>query len=253
MWSMTEDRDDIGVQTQSSQPNCDRSYIEHHDTTKHESVGYDELHNTFAHYAFRPQHLIFDWVDEQNNVQDWELKQSEGRAGPANTVENLLDDDSRYDVEFAETDEGLALEARTCSTYDEGYTIAVRNVPMLEIYHDTGTCSLADTSAEDVEILLNGGDPMPSIRESMRRSFDTLKQASQSLRKQNLSDYQYHTLVRSCCPAPRTHARRYQAISVGCSRAHRIDPPTGRAPRLPHKRHPCRTLLTHRPLRSQSR
>jgi hypothetical protein len=54
---------------------------------------------------------------------------------------------------------------------------------MGEAVNDTGTDNLADISAEDVEILLSGGDPTPSLRESMRRSFDTLKEVAQLLRK----------------------------------------------------------------------
>jgi hypothetical protein len=192
--AITMDRDAISDRVRSVSDLYSRCSIKWRDPYRQEGVAHSNLVNTLEHSSFRSQDLLFELVDEQGNFQNNESFLTDGRTGLAGYLEYVIDYDESpdYNVVYGETSEGLVLHARTLSTYEtrlghdedqEEYYVGLVNVPMGEAVNDTGTDNLADISAEDVEILLSGGDPTPSLRESMRRSFDTLKEVAQLLRK----------------------------------------------------------------------
>jgi hypothetical protein len=192
---MVVDRDAISDRVESVSGLYAASWLEEDGNYREEGVCHDNLVDVLDHTSFDSQDLFFELVDERGQVQSQGLLPDGKGVGPADHLEQAIryDTDPSYNVVFSETSEGLALHARTLSTYGtslgacagqpEAYYVGVVNIPGTEDYGNAGTDDLPDIDAEEVKALLNGSRPSPSVQDTVRHMLDSLVNATQLLRR----------------------------------------------------------------------
>jgi|APHM01.1.fsa_nt_gi hypothetical protein len=192
---MTAHRRDVNDTVRSVSDLYAASELREHDNYREEGVSHENLADVLSHSSFSSQDLFVELVDEHRKVQDQGLFLDEGGTEPANHLDQVIEYNAAptYNVVFGETHEGLALHARTLSTYrtnpkhlgeqPEAYYIGVVNVPSAEDYGNVGTEDLADIRVGTVKELLDGGDPTLSIQETMHRVLDSARDVAHRFRR----------------------------------------------------------------------
>lgn len=188
-------RDAISDRVESVNGLYPASGLEEDGNYREEGVCHDNLVDVLNHTSFDSQDLYFELVNERGEVQSQGLLPDRKGLGPANHLEQVIryDTDPSYNVIFSETSEGLALHARTLSTYGtslgacagqfEPYYEGMVNIPSAEDYGNVATNDLPDIDVEEVKALLNGGRPSSSVQDTVRHMLDSLGNASQLLRR----------------------------------------------------------------------
>lgn len=188
-------RDAISDRVESVNGLYPASGLEERSNYREEGVYHDNLVSVLNHTSFDSQDLFFELVDERGEVQNQGLLPEGKGLGPANHLKQVIryDTDPSYNVVFGETSEGLALHARTLSTYGtslgpyagrpELYYVGVVNIPSAEDYGNAETNDLPDIDVEEVKALLNGGRPSSSVQDTVRHMLDSLGNATQLLKR----------------------------------------------------------------------
>ena len=194
VWTMTVDREDISDKVESVNGLYPASWLEGDGNYREEGVSHSDLVSVLDRFP-GSQDLFFELMNECGEVQKEGLLPDEKCDGPADCLERVIEYDTEpsYNVVFGETGEGLALHARTLSTYrtnlgprmgqPEPYYIGVVNVPSAEEYGDVGTDDLANTTPERVGALLEGGDSTPSIQDVARHALNGAERAIQLFKR----------------------------------------------------------------------
>jgi hypothetical protein len=192
--TITVKSEDISDKVESVNSLYPASCLEGDGNYREEGVCHSDLMSVLDRF-FGSQDLFFEAINECGEVKKKGLLPDEKGDGPADYLERVIEYNTEpsYNVVFGETGEGLALHARTLSTYrtnlgprmgqPETYYIGLVNIPSAEDYGDVGTDDLVDATPEHVGALLEGGDSTPSIQDVARHALNGAERAIQLFKR----------------------------------------------------------------------